>query len=109
MALLTDIVEGWTSRISLQLYEDGVALNGTGLTVSALDIVGSDGTVVTTTSDFGWITASAGTVYYDPDATDFVAAKSPYSVRVQLTDGSGKVAWHPNGKPDTIRVHTRGV
>ncbi len=109
MALLTEIVEGWTSRLSFQLLEDGAAMDGTGITVSALDIVGADGTVVDTAGDFGWITAGSGTVYYDPDATDFVASKSPYSVRYQLTDGTGKKAWHPNGKPDQIRVFPRGV
>lgn len=109
MAHLTDIVEGWTSRLSFQLYEDGAALVGTGITVSALDITAADGTVVTTTADFGWITAASGTVYYDPDSADFEAAKSPYSVRFQLTDGGGKVAWYPNGKPDQIRVFPRGV
>jgi len=109
MALLTEIVEGWTSRLAFQLLEDGAAMDGTGITVSALDIVGADGTVVDTTGDFGWITQASGTVYYDPDATDFIAAKSPYSVRYQLTDGNGKKAWHPSGKPDQIRVYARGV
>ena len=109
MAHLTDIVEGWTSRLSFQLLEDGAAMDGMGITVSALDIVAADGTVVTTTSDFGWLTQASGTVYYDPDAADFTAAGSPYSVRFQLTDGTGKVAWHPNGKPDQIRVFPRGV
>lgn len=109
MALLLEIVEGWTSRLAFQLKENGAAMDGTGITVSALDIVAADGTVVDTTGDFGWIAAAAGTVYYDPDAADFVAAKSPYSVRVQLTDGTGKTAWHPSGKPDQIRVYARGV
>lgn len=109
MAKLTDVVEGWTKRLTFQLYEDGAAMNGTGITVSALDIVGNDGVAITTTGDFDWVTASAGTVYYDPDSTDFVAAKSPYRVRFQLTDGSGAVVWHPNGAPDTIIVHARGV
>lgn len=109
MALLVEIVEGWTSRLAFQLLEDGAPMDGTGITVSALDIVATDGTVVDTAGDFGWILASAGTVYYDPDASDFVAAKSPYSVRYQLTDGNGKKAWHPSGKADQIRVYARGV
>lgn len=109
MARLTEIVEGWTSRLTFQLSDDGVAIDGTGLTVSALDIVGNDGVAVTTTSDFGWLTQGSGTVYYDPDAADFVASKSPYRIRYQLTDGGGAVAWYPNGAADTIVVHTRGV
>lgn len=109
MALLTEIVEGWTGRLTFQLNEDGAAMDGTGITVSALDIVASDGTVVTTTGDYGWLTQASGTVYYDPDSADFVAAKSPYRVRYQLTDGSGKIVWHPDGQPDTIRVLSRDV
>jgi len=107
MAEVTEIVEGTTMRISFQLKEDGDNLVGTGLTVSALDIVGNDGVAVDTTSDFGWITAASGTVYYDPDSSDFVAEKSPYRIRYQLTDGNGKVAWWPDGKADEIRVRGR--
>lgn len=109
MALVKEIVEGWTGRLSFQLYEDGAAMDGTGITVSALDIVDKAGTAVTTTGDYGWLTQASGTVYYDPDATDFVASRSPYAVRYQLTDGSGKVVWHPDGAPDFIKVHARGV
>lgn len=109
MALLTEIVEGWTGRLTFVLKEDGAAMNGTGITVSALDIIDKEGTVVNTAGDFGWVTAAAGTVYYDPDAADFTADKSPYRVRYQLTDASGKVVWHPDGKPDQILVHARGV
>ena len=104
---VTEIVEGWTGRLSFQLTEDGDNLNGTGLTVSALDIVGNDGVAVTTTSDFGWITQASGTVYYDPDADDLVASKSPYRLRFQLTDGSSKVVWFPNGAAEEIRVRGR--
>lgn len=109
MAVVAEVVEGWTSRLTFQLEEDGVDLVGTGLTLSALDIVGSDGTAVTTTSDFGWLSQAGGTVYYDPDGTDLRADNSPYRIRYQLTDGSGKVAWHPNGRADEIVVHARGV
>ena len=109
MAKLTEVVEGWTTRLTFQLEDDGTAIDGTGLTVSALDIVGNDNVAVTTTSDYGWATQASGTVYYDPDSADFVASKSPYRIRYQLTDGSGKVVWYPNGAADTIIVHARGV
>ncbi len=109
MPVIHEIVEGWTGRLTFQLQTNGANLDGTGLTVSALDIVGNDNTVVDTTSDFGWETQASGTVYYDPDASDFVAAKSPYKVRYQVTDGGGKVVWFPNGKADQITVYARGV
>jgi hypothetical protein len=109
MAQLTEVVEGWTGRLTFQLYDDGAALNGTGLTVTALDLVGNDGVAVTTTADFGWLVQASGTVYYDPDAADLTAARSPYKVRYQITDGSGAIVWYPNGAPDTIAVHRRGI
>lgn len=104
---MTEIVEGTTGRLSFQLKEDGANLNGTGLTVSAADLVGADGAVVDTTGDIGWITDTAGTVYYDPDAADFVAGRSPYQVRFQITDGAGKVIWFPSGLAETIKVYPR--
>jgi hypothetical protein len=103
-APLTSIVEGWTQRLTFTLTSDGSAYNGTGITVSDLIITGRDGTAVDTTGDFGWVTASAGTVYYDPDAADFSASLSPYFVRVKLTDGSGKIAYFPNGEPAQLTV-----
>lgn len=109
MSQLYDVVEGWTGRLTFQLLADGAALDGTGLTVSALDLVDAHNHPVQTTGDFGWVTQSAGTVYYDPDASDFVAARGPYRLRYQVTDGGSKVVWFPNGKPDEIRVWERGV
>ncbi len=109
MPVIHELVEGATARQTFQLQRDGANLDGTGLTVSALDIVGSDGTVVDTSGDFGWEVQAGGTVYYDPDAADFVASKSPYKVRYQITDGGGKTVWFPNGKADEIKVYARGV
>lgn len=106
MSVIAKITEGETARLTLPLLEDGTALNGTGFTVSDLLITGNDGTVVDTTGDFGWVTASAGTVYYDPDAVDFVTSKSPYRVRVKLLDGSSKVRYYPNGAPAEIVVRS---
>lgn len=104
---LHPVIEGETARIPLQLYESpGVALNGTGLTLSDLLITGSDGTVVATTGDFGWVDQAAGTIYYDPDADDFVASKSPYRIRAKLTDGSGKVRHYPQGAASEMVVRT---
>jgi hypothetical protein len=109
MPVIQELVEGWTGRLTFQLQNQGVNLDGTGLTVSALDLVGSDGTIVDTSGGFGWVLDTAGTVYYDPDASDFVASKSPYRVRYQIADGGGKVVWFPEGKADEIKVYARGV
>jgi hypothetical protein len=104
VSVIAEVIEGETARLVLPLTEDGTALDGTGFTVSDLYVTGNDGTQVTTTGDFGWVTQSAGTVYYDPDADDFVASKSPYRVRVKLIDGSSKVRMYPNKAAAEIRV-----
>jgi hypothetical protein len=101
------LVQGETVRLTIPLLEDGVALNGTGFTVTALNIVGNDGTVVTTTGDFGWVTAAEGTVYYDPDADDFESRLSPYQVQVVITDGSSKVRVYPNQGTAELKVLPR--
>lgn len=102
--VIKHVREGETARITLPLLEDDVALNGTGFTVSDLAITGSDGVAVDTVADFGWVSAAAGTVYYDPDAADFVATRSPYRVTVELTDGGGKKRYYPSGAPAEIVV-----
>jgi hypothetical protein len=104
MATVARITEGRTTRLTFTLLSDGAAMDGSGITVSDLLITGRDGRPVATTGDFGWVSAAAGTVYYDPDASDFVASKSPYRIRWKLTDGSGGVAFHPEGPADTIEV-----
>lgn len=104
--VIKEVREGETARITLPLLEDRVALNGTGFTVSDLVIRGNDGVAVDTATDFGWVSAAAGTVYYDPDADDFVETRSPYLVTVKLTDGAGKVRYYPSGAPAEIVVRT---
>lgn len=110
MSRLTTTVEGSTRRMTFTLQSTDPATGvttafvGTGFTLSDLFITGKDGTEVDTTSDFGWLVAASGTVYYDPDAADFVASKSPYDVRFQVTDGAGKVAFFPSADADQILV-----
>lgn len=110
MSRLTTIVEGWTGKLTFTLTTTSVttgvtsAFVGTGFTLSDLIITGKDGTEVDTTGDFGWLVAASGTVYYDPDAADFVAAKSPYTVRFKVTDGAGKVVYFPSADADEILV-----
>jgi hypothetical protein len=104
MSLLTEVVEGWTKRLTFTLQTDGAAFNGTGMTISNLYITNARGVPIDTAGDFGWVSAAAGTVYYDPDAADFVAGDGPYTVRYEVTDGAGKVVFFPNGQADQIQV-----
>lgn len=107
MSLLTEIVEGWTARLTFTLLSDGAAFVGTGFTISNLYITDARGRAIDTSGDFGWVTAAAGTVYYDPDASDFEAGNGPYTVRFEVTDGNGKVVFFPNGQADQILVRKK--
>lgn len=107
MSLLTEVVEGWTGRLLFTLLSDGAAFVGTGFTLSNLYITDARGRAIDTAADFGWVTAALGTVYYDPDAADFVASAGPYTVRFEVTDGNGKVVFFPNGQADTILVRKK--
>lgn len=104
MKIIGSVIAGDTARILLPLLEDGAAFDATGLTVTDLLITGYDGTVVDTIGDFGWSAQLTAVAYYDPDAADFVTAKSPYAVRVKLTDGGGKVRHHPSGAAAFLTV-----
>lgn len=101
---LGTIVEGETTRLTIPLLEDGAALDGTGMTVSDVLITGHDGQAVGTAGKYGWATQASGEAYYDPAATDFVVGKSPYRVKVQVTDGNGKVRFYPNGQRAELTV-----
>jgi hypothetical protein len=101
--VIAEAIQGDTARIVIQLQEVSAAnvtgnLNGTGFTVTDLLITSNGGQPIDTSGDFGWVSAAAGTVYYDPDAGDFQAEQSPYRVRVKVTDGDGKIRSYPSGK-----------
>jgi hypothetical protein len=102
--MLTEVVEGWTGRLTFSLLSDGAAFNGAGLTLTGLYITDTRGKAIDTSGDFGWLSAAAGTVYYDPDQTDFVGGNGPYAVRFEVTDGNGKVVFFPNGQAEQILV-----
>ena len=113
MPTITEVTEGWTNRLTFQLWSQSPSAStpsefvGTGFTVSGLYVRGKDGNLVTTSGNFGWVTAAAGTVYYDPDAADLDASLSPYTVHFEVTDGSGKIVFFPSGKPDTLVVYRK--
>lgn len=105
MSLLKEVVEGRTLRMTFTLKNNGAAFDGAGLTVSNMYLTGRDNTVIDTTGNFGWATIGTSKVYYDPDSADFVASKSPYRVRFELTDGANKIVHYPETAPDEIVVH----
>jgi hypothetical protein len=110
MSRITDVVEGWTGRLTFTLMSQAPsaavasAFVGTGLTLSDLVLKNQTGDLVPTAGDFGWVSAAAGTVYYDPDAADLLATGGAHTIRFQVTDGAGKVVFFPSGKADEIKV-----
>lgn len=101
---ITDVVEGWTGDLDYQLKADGVIVNLTGMTV-VLVLTDKDGTAVTTTGNITVFDAVNGKVRYRPDATDLVAAKSPYTMHWKVTDGASRDVFFPNGAADVLKVH----
>ncbi len=106
MAIVAEVVEGETRRLTFGLRSQGEVFVLTGYTVADVILTGADNIAVDTSGDFGVVSAVLGSVYYDPDSTDFVASKSPYRVRIKVTeDATSKVRYFPNRKADEITVH----
>ncbi len=114
---LLEIVEGWTQELeAFRLWSDGAPVNLTGLT---LDLIVTDksGAAVTidrssqlrVDSDQSWDATTQvggrGKFYLTPTAGQFLNSATPHTVRAKLTDGSGKIAFWPNGAPDTLIVY----
>jgi hypothetical protein len=110
MAHLFEIVEGTTIELPpMTLRINDAPQDLTGKTVvlklrSAgtsiwVDTVGDlrVGTLQTTTEK--------GMVYFTPDATDFSAIRSPYLLRFNVTDATGKVNFFPNKDSVSIKVN----
>jgi len=104
MATIGSVVEGDTVRATFTLYENNLAMDGTGFTVTGMLLTGIDGQIVDTAGKFGWVTQANGTVYFDPASEDFKAERSPYRARVQLTDGLGKIRSYPNDGTAEVKV-----
>ena len=103
MADPLSIVEGWTGALPFTCEADGTAVNLTGLTVTAV-LHDKARAHVTTTSKLTVTDAAAGKVEYAPAAADFVAAKSPYWLRIKVVDGASKVVYFPSEESFKIVV-----
>ncbi len=104
MAITHIIPEGTTEPQDFQLIADGVNLDATGLTLG-LRIDDRNGVPVTLTGSFAFLNDASGTVRVLLDAVDLPLNKSAYQVRWSITDGSGKIAFIPNGRdPDVWQI-----
>ena len=112
---LTEIVEGWTSKIGPFLISlNGAALNLTGLTVTMV-LRRASGQAVTPGGAIEvldqTVLANRGKVNYTPVAADFAwepllyTVHQPYELHWKIVDGAGKVAFSPSGAPAIVMVH----
>ena len=102
------LVQGWTERIRTQLFADGAPFDLTGYDEPPASVemllYNCAKVLVTPSGTSGIDTPATGIVYFDPAPDDLLASMSPYSVRWQVTDSAGKIAFFPNGRPDVWTV-----
>ena len=100
------ITEGWSERIPVRLYRDGVPFNypSYGFTFAGLVIHDKNGSEVSLQGTSGEAAPSTGDVYYDPDpGGEFLNVLEPYRVRAHLTK-AGRDAYVPNDAGLPMRV-----
>lgn len=98
------ITEGRTTPLPLQLLDDGVPIDLSGLTVTLLlhDRLGVN---IVTTAMVSVIGAAAGRVDFTPSsAAFFTVANGPYHARFKLVDAGGGISFVPNGLRDRWTV-----
>lgn len=100
MAVYDNIVEGQTEAIVHTLLADGVAVNGTGITLGLVLMDKVGGVVDTSGSKVSWLDASTGKAQFLPAVGDLTAIRSPYNARWTLT-AAGKTGFYPNRQVDT--------
>ncbi len=108
--MFDEYVAGWTAPIEYDLRHknpqtgEESSFNAAGMT-PGLVLRDKDGNVVTFTGTVEWADAAVSRIRFNPAATDFSAAKSPYALHWKVTDGAGKVAYYPQGTPVRVKVH----
>lgn len=110
MAVLTEVVEGWSGALPFTLNADDVPIDLTGMTVQII-LRTSRGVLVKDTSSGLTISSSestAGRLSYSPATSSgnlFLVQHTPYQVRFRVTDALQKVVFFPNADPDLIKVN----
>lgn len=108
MAVLTEVVEGWTGVLPFTLNADGSPVDLTGLTVSIVLKDRHYNSIKDTTEGVSVTASTGGTVSYAPATSSgdlFLAAKSPYYVRFRVVDALGGKVYFPNADEDIIKVN----
>lgn len=100
------ITEGWSERIPVRLYRNGVPFDygSYGFTFDGLVVHDKNGAQVTLGGTSGELSATTGDVYYDPvPGGEFLNVLEPYRVRAKLTK-AGRDAYVPNDAGLPMRV-----
>lgn len=115
-APLMSIVEGWSGPLLFTLQTQTSSQSSpqpfdlTGLTIKIV-LKNSAGTLVKDTTAGITVTGStSGQLEYAPATSSgdlFLAAKTPYRVRFQVTDALAKSIYHPNDEEALIEVNPR--
>ena len=101
------IREGQTAPVDLDIRLDGVMVPKGDLDAMAslvAVITDKDNIPATSIGTVATITHDAYNVQYNPTGTDLLHAKSPYALRIRMTDGTGKIAYAPTDFPVRVRV-----
>lgn len=99
-----DLTEGWTAGIPFTLKANDVVVNLTGMTVTLI-LRGNDAVLIDTAGDVAVTDAVNGVVTYTPDLTDVTLALAPFRAHFKVVDGTGGIAYFPNGAADTWLIH----
>lgn len=103
---MENFVSGWTAPIRYELLEGdppkGRNLTGTTVATIARDknnnLIALSGTTDVTTPADGIIT-------FNPASGDIDYTKAPiYFVRFKVTDGAGKISYHPKSQPERWEI-----
>lgn len=102
---LFEVVEGWTGALPFTLTADETPVNLTAMTVSVVLKNVSNETVLDSTAGVTITSSTAGQGTFSPSSSHFVAAQTPYRIRVRAVDALSKVVYFPNGDEDVIVVN----
>ena len=107
-APLVSIVEGWTGALPFTALADGEPFDLSGLTC-AIVLKQRNGTIVKNTTEGISVTnATGGEWQYEPSSSSgdlFLSTRTPYRIRLKVTDAFGKIAYFPQDEEDLIEVN----
>lgn len=107
-APIMSIVEGWTGALPFTALADGSPVDLTGLTLKIV-LKNASGTLVKYTSSGISVTGStSGQWEYLPSSSSgdlFLAAETPYRVRLEATDATPRKVYFPNDEEELIEVN----